>query len=155
MPESQPRERQINSLGSGVIIDGAEGYVVTNHHVIENADEINVRLHDGRSFVAEVIGTDPEADIAVIQIPSSDLRGIDIGDSEGLRVGDFVVAHWQPFRSWADGDFRHRQRQGGAAASALKGMRISSKPMPPSIKGILAAHWSIFTANWLVSILLS
>jgi serine protease Do/serine protease DegQ len=97
MPESQPRERQINSLGSGVIIDGAEGYVVTNHHVIENADEINVRLHDGRSFVAEVIGTDPEADIAVIQIPSSDLYGIAIGDSEGLRVGDFVVAIGNPF----------------------------------------------------------
>jgi serine protease Do/serine protease DegQ len=97
MPESQPRERQINSLGSGVIIDGTEGYVVTNHHVIENADEINVRLHDGRSFAAEVIGTDPEADIAVIQIPSSDLRGIDIGDSEGLRVGDFVVAIGNPF----------------------------------------------------------
>ena len=97
MPESQPRERQINSLGSGVIIDGAEGYVVTNHHVIENADEINVRLHDGRSFVAKVIGTDPEADIAVIQIPSSDLYGIAIGDSEGLRVGDFVVAIGNPF----------------------------------------------------------
>ena len=97
MPESQPRERQINSLGSGVIIDGAEGYVVTNHHVIENADEINVRLHDGRSFVAEVIGSDPEADIAVIQIPSSDLYGIAIGDSEGLRVGDFVVAIGNPF----------------------------------------------------------
>ena len=97
MPENQPRERQTNSLGSGVIIDGAEGYVVTNHHVIENADEINVRLHDGRSFVAEVIGSDPEADIAVIQIPSSDLDGIAIGDSEGLRVGDFVVAIGNPF----------------------------------------------------------
>jgi serine protease Do/serine protease DegQ len=97
LPESQPRERQINSLGSGVIIDGTEGYVVTNHHVIENADEINVRLHDGRSFLAEVIGSDPEADIAVIQIPSNDLDGIAIGDSEGLRVGDFVVAIGNPF----------------------------------------------------------
>ncbi len=97
MPQNQPRERQTNSLGSGVIIDGAEGYVVTNYHVIENADEINVRLHDGRSFAAEVIGSDPEADIAVIQIPSNDLYGIAIGDSEGLRVGDFVVAIGNPF----------------------------------------------------------
>jgi serine protease Do/serine protease DegQ len=97
MPESQPRERQTNSLGSGVIIDGAEGYVVTNYHVIENADEINVRLHDGRSFIAEVIGSDPEADIAVIRIPPSNLYGIAIGDSEGLRVGDFVVAIGNPF----------------------------------------------------------
>jgi serine protease Do/serine protease DegQ len=97
MPESEPRERRTNSLGSGVIIDAAEGYVVTNYHVIENADEINVRLNDGRSFVAKVIGVDPEADIAVIQIPSNDLYGIAIGDSEGLRVGDFVVAIGNPF----------------------------------------------------------
>ena len=97
MPQNQPRERQTNSLGSGVIIDGAEGYVVTNYHVIENADEINVRLHDGRSFAAEVIGSDPEADIAVIRIPSNDLYGIAIGDSESLRVGDFVVAIGNPF----------------------------------------------------------
>ncbi len=97
MPEREPQEREISALGSGVIIDGAEGYVVTNYHVIENADEINVRLHDGRSFAAEVIGTDPEADIAVIQIPSSDVYGIAIGDSESLRVGDFVVAIGNPF----------------------------------------------------------
>ena len=97
MPQNQPRERQTNSLGSGVIIDGAEGYVVTNYHVIENADEINVRLHDGRSFAAKVIGSDPEADIAVIRIPPNDLYGIAIGDSEGLRVGDFVVAIGNPF----------------------------------------------------------
>jgi serine protease Do/serine protease DegQ len=97
MPERELQEREISALGSGVIIDGAEGYVVTNYHVIENADEINVRLHDGRSFAAEVIGTDPEADIAVIQIPSSDVYGITIGDSESLRVGDFVVAIGNPF----------------------------------------------------------
>jgi serine protease Do/serine protease DegQ len=96
-PDLVPQERQISSLGSGVIIDGTEGYVVTNHHVIENADEINVRLHDGRTFEAQVIGVDPEADIAVIQIPSSGLDGIVIGDSENLRVGDFVVAIGNPF----------------------------------------------------------
>ncbi len=96
-PGRQPRERAINSLGSGVIIDGNEGYVVTNHHVIANADEIRVRLHDGRSFEATLVGTDPEADIAIIQIPSENLRGIAIGSSEDLRVGDFVVAIGNPF----------------------------------------------------------
>ena len=96
-PRSQPQERRFNSLGSGVIIDPKNGYVITNNHVIENADEINVRLHDGRSFEAELIGTDPEADIAVIKLPISDLIGIDIGDSDDLRVGDFVVAIGNPF----------------------------------------------------------
>ena len=97
MPRSQPQERRFSSLGSGVIIDGRNGYIVTNNHVIENADEINVRLHDGRSFEAKVIGADPEADIAVIKLPISDLSGIEIGDSESLRVGDFVVAIGNPF----------------------------------------------------------
>ena len=93
----QPQERRFSSLGSGVIIDGINGYVVTNNHVIENADQINVRLHDGRSFEAKVIGADPEADIAVIKIPTNNLHGIEIGDAEKLRVGDFVVAIGNPF----------------------------------------------------------
>jgi len=97
MPESQPRERATNSLGSGVIIDAANGYIVTNNHVIENADQINVRLLDGRSFEADLIGTDSETDIAVIKISASDLDSIRIGDSERLRVGDFVVAIGNPF----------------------------------------------------------
>ncbi|MBO66941.1 MAG: serine endoprotease DegQ [Acidiferrobacteraceae bacterium] len=96
-PDIEPRERRTNNLGSGVIVDGDEGYVVTNNHVIENADQINVRLHDGRVFEAELVGADPEADIAVIRIPAEDLYGIAIGDSEILRVGDFVVAIGNPF----------------------------------------------------------
>ena len=96
-PETQPRERQTGSLGSGVIIDAAAGYVVTNQHVIGNADEITVRLHDGRSVQAEVIGSDPNADIAVIKIPAEDLTAINLGNSDKLRVGDFVVAIGNPF----------------------------------------------------------
>ena len=96
-PETQPRERQTSSLGSGVIIDAAAGHVVTNQHVIGNADEITVRLHDGRSVQAEVIGSDPNADIAVIKIPAQDLTAIDLGNSDRLRVGDFVVAIGNPF----------------------------------------------------------
>jgi serine protease Do/serine protease DegQ len=71
--------------------------VVTNHHVIENADQIRVRLDDGRSFEAKVVGADPEADVAVIQIPAQGLQAINIGDSAALRVGDFVVAIGNPF----------------------------------------------------------
>lgn len=97
MPDSQPRQRRIQSLGSGVIIDSESGYVVTNHHVIENADQIRVRLDDGRSFEAKVVGADPEADVAVIQIPAQGLKAINIGDSDSLRVGDFVVAIGNPF----------------------------------------------------------
>ena len=97
MPDSQPRQRRTQSLGSGVIIDSESGYVVTNHHVIENADQIRVRLDDGRSFEAKVVGADPEADVAVIQIPAQGLKPINIGDSDSLRVGDFVVAIGNPF----------------------------------------------------------
>ena len=96
-PKTQPRERQTSSLGSGVIIDAAAGYVVTNQHVIGNADEITVRLHDGRSVQAEVIGSDPNADIAVIKIPAQGLTAIHLGNSDRLRVGDFVVAIGNPF----------------------------------------------------------
>ena len=71
--------------------------MVTNHHVIENADQIRVRLDDGRSFEAKVVGADPEADVAVIQIPAQGLKAINIGDSDSLRVGDFVVAIGNPF----------------------------------------------------------
>jgi serine protease Do/serine protease DegQ len=97
LPDSQPRQRRTQSLGSGVIIDARLGYVVTNHHVIENADEIRVRLDDGRSFDAELVGADPEADVAVIRIPAENLKAIEIGDSDALRVGDFVVAIGNPF----------------------------------------------------------
>jgi Do/DeqQ family serine protease len=97
LPEMRPRERRTNSLGSGVIVDAEQGFVVTNHHVIENADEITVTLHDGRSFEAEVIGTDPDADVAVIRIPNQDIQAVTFGDSDALRVGDFVVAIGNPF----------------------------------------------------------
>lgn len=92
---SQTRPTQ--SLGSGVIVDAAEGLVVTNHHVIDNAREILVTLTDGREFEAEIVGQDPEADVAVIRIEASDLTELRWADSEVLRVGDFVVAIGNPF----------------------------------------------------------
>ncbi len=94
---NQPRQQQKNSLGSGVIIDKDEGYVLTNNHVIDKADKITVTLSDGRQLSAKLIGTDPEADVAVIQIPADNLTALPIADSNHLRVGDFVVAIGNPF----------------------------------------------------------
>ncbi|PWG65782.1 DegQ family serine endoprotease [Sediminicurvatus halobius] len=93
----QPRERQVQSLGSGVIVDADEGYVLTNHHVIANADEITVSLQDERTFEAEVIGSDPETDIAVIRIDADNLEAVTLGDSSELRTGDYVMALGNPF----------------------------------------------------------
>jgi len=91
------RERESQSLGSGVIVDAAKGYVVTNHHVVDGADEITVTLRDGRSLTAEVVGRDPEADIALLHIKADKLTALPPADSDALRVGDFAVAIGNPF----------------------------------------------------------
>lgn len=91
------RERVSQSLGSGVIVDADEGYVLTNNHVISGSTEISVTLADGRSFEAEVIGTDPDTDLAMIRIPAEKLQALAWADSKQLRVGDFVVAVGNPF----------------------------------------------------------
>lgn len=91
------RKRQSQSLGSGVIIDKKYGYVLTNNHVIDKADQILVTLHDGRQLNAEVVGTDPESDVAVIRIPNNNITQLPIANSSHLRVGDFVVAIGNPF----------------------------------------------------------
>jgi serine protease DegQ len=93
----RPRERISQSLGSGVIVDAREGYVLTNFHVIAGADDISVTLSDGRSFEAELIGADRDTDLAMVKIPAEDLQAIPFADSSKLRVGDFVVAVGNPF----------------------------------------------------------
>lgn len=92
-----PQERVQQSLGSGVIVDAARGLVLTNNHVIERADEVTVTLHDGRTLNAEVIGRDPDTDVAVVRIPAENLTALALADSDRLRVGDFVVAIGNPF----------------------------------------------------------
>jgi serine protease DegQ len=92
-----PRERVSQSLGSGVIVDAEKGYVLTNYHVIARADEIAVGLKDGRSLEAKLIGTDPDTDLAVIQIPAENLTALRLADTDKLEVGDFVVAVGNPF----------------------------------------------------------
>jgi len=92
-----PQERINESLGSGVIIDATRGYVLTNHHVVENADDVQVTLADGRTVKAEFIGSDRDTDIALIRIPADKLTALPLGNSDELRVGDFVVAIGNPF----------------------------------------------------------
>jgi len=93
----QPRERETQSLGSGVVVDAKNGYVLTNNHVIDKADEIAVTLNDGRTLNAKLVGTDPESDVAVIQVPPEKLTALPLANSDALRVGDFVVAIGNPF----------------------------------------------------------
>ena len=93
----RPIERKTQSLGSGVIVDAKRGLVLTNNHVIENAVQITVTLHDGRQLAAKLIGTDPDTDVALIKIPSGNLTEIKPANSDKLRVGDFVVAIGNPF----------------------------------------------------------
>ena len=90
------QDETATSLGSGVVISDA-GYVLTNNHVIESADEIAVALGDGRIAKAKVVGTDPETDLAVLKIAADRLRPINFGDSESLQVGDMVLAIGNPF----------------------------------------------------------
>jgi serine protease Do/serine protease DegQ len=92
-----PAEREVRAAGSGVIIDAHEGLVVTNHHVVQHADEITVTLADGRRFEATRVGSDPETDIAIVKIAADHLNAIDLGDSDKLEVGDYVVAIGNPF----------------------------------------------------------
>jgi Do/DeqQ family serine protease len=96
-PDSKPRERQFQSAGSGVIVDAKNGYIITNHHVVENASEITITLLDNRSFSAKVVGSDEGADIAVLQAKQPNLIAMPLGDSAHLEVGDFVVAIGNPF----------------------------------------------------------
>jgi Do/DeqQ family serine protease len=95
--ELPPEGRDVEAAGSGVIIDAEQGYVLTNHHVIENADKITVTLLDNRSMVARVVGSDQGSDLAVLQVAADDLAEIRLGDSSKLRVGDYVVAIGNPF----------------------------------------------------------
>lgn len=96
-PQEQVQERPFRGLGSGVIIDAKNGYIVTNNHVIEGADEILIGLHDGREIEAKLIGADAESDIALLQIEAKNLIAVKRADSDHLKVGDFAVAIGNPF----------------------------------------------------------
>lgn len=97
VPEMQSQAQEMRSSGSGVIVDAKQGYILTNNHVIDDADEISVILRDRRTFKAKVIGRDPDVDIAVLQIKADRLMALPKADSSKLRVGDYVVAIGNPF----------------------------------------------------------
>ena len=94
---AQPREREAISAGSGVVVDARRGHVLTNHHVVQNADRITVTLKDRREFVAELVGSDPATDVALLRIRADRLVELPVGDSDQLKVGDVVVAIGNPF----------------------------------------------------------
>ncbi|MGH8482640.1 MAG: Do family serine endopeptidase, partial [Nevskiaceae bacterium] len=97
VPDDAPTEREAQSIGSGVIIDSVKGYVLTNHHVVEQADTIKIRLADDRVLDAKLIGSDPDSDLAVLQVKADKLKALPFADSDKIEVGDFVVAIGNPF----------------------------------------------------------
>nr|WP_093187014.1 trypsin-like peptidase domain-containing protein [Thiocapsa sp. KS1] len=95
-PEDAELEQR-QSVGSGIIVDAARGYVMTNDHLLRNATEIRVTLKDRRSFRARRLGSDAASDVAILEIPPVDVRPLKLGDSDRLEVGDFVIAIGNPF----------------------------------------------------------
>jgi len=90
------REMKSTSLGSGIIIS-QDGYILTNNHVVEKGDNIKVQISDKKEYAAEIIGADPKTDVALIKIDAKDLKPIKMGDSDGIRVGEWVLAIGSPF----------------------------------------------------------
>lgn len=96
IPEG-PIEREIQAVGSGVVIEPGQGLIVTNNHVVEHADAITVTLSDGRQLQGRKVGADPATDVAVIRVPARDLATLPLGNSDSLQVGDYVIAIGNPF----------------------------------------------------------
>jgi len=96
-PNTPNNFREVQNAGSGVIVDAKNGYILTNHHVVSGADKIQISLIDENTLDAEIIGSDPATDIAVLKVEAENLTDIDIGDSDQVEVGDFVIAIGNPF----------------------------------------------------------
>ncbi len=97
LPNFEGRSREIASAGSGVIVDAANGYILTNHHVVDGADKIQISLFNDDTLDAEIIGSDAATDIAVLKVDPGNLVELPIGDSDLVEVGDFVIAIGNPF----------------------------------------------------------
>jgi serine protease Do len=95
-PQDMPRKWKENNRGSGVIVS-SDGFIITNNHVVEKADEITVTLFDHQNFKGKIVGTDPKTDLAIIKISAKDLPAIQWGNSDSLQVGEFVLAFGNPF----------------------------------------------------------
>ncbi|WP_309146168.1 DegQ family serine endoprotease [Nitrosomonas sp. Nm84] len=129
-PFPAPRRSEPKSLGSGFIIS-SDGYILTNAHVVETADEVTVKLNDKREFVAEIIGTDRKTDIALIKINATDLPKVTQGNPENLRVGEWVIAIGSPF------GFEHSVTAGIVSA---KGRSLAQENYVPFIQTDVAIN---------------
>ena len=137
---NRPHRFEQQGLGSGVIIE-ADGYILTNNHVVAGADEIKVHLMDGRDLKAKVIGTDPPTDLALIQVKAERLPALALGDSDKTEVGDWVLAIGAPFglqETVTSGIISAK----GAPTSASPTSRTSSRPMRPSTRATPAGRSS-------------
>ena len=115
---NMPQERRATSAGSGVIVDAKRGYLLTNAHVVRNAEQIEVTLNDGRTLEAELVGMDADVDLAVLKVPAEGLTQMPVADSSTLRVGDFVVAIGNPF------SLGHTVTSGIVSALGRTGLRM-------------------------------
>jgi serine protease Do len=115
-----PQQEPVEAEGSGVVIT-EDGYILTNDHVVENADKITVRFKDGHSYSAEIKGTDPESDIAVIKIKAKGLKPATLGDSDSTRVGEFVLAIGAPFALSYSVTFGHVSAKGRSFEAESQG----------------------------------
>ncbi len=97
LPQVPRGSREVASAGSGVIVDAERGYILTNHHVVDSAEKIQISLIDGDVLDAEIVGSDAATDIALIKVEADDLTEMPIGDSDSVRAGDFVLAIGNPF----------------------------------------------------------
>jgi serine protease DegQ len=131
-------ERQVMSAGSGVIINAAKGHVVTNHHVVRNAERITVTIKDGRQFAAQLIGSDEATDIALLGIEASGLGELPLGDSDALKVGDVVLAIGNPFglsQTVTSGIVSALGRAGVMSAESYENFIQTDAPINPGNSG--------------------
>ena len=138
----QMPERREGGLGSGVIVR-PDGYILTNHHVVDGAEQVNVELTDGRSFKAKVVGSDQPSDLAVLKIEGTNLQTLTLGDSDAVRVGDVVLAVGNPLGVGQTVTMGIVSAKGRATpSSGTTPSRTSSRRMPRSIRATPAARWS-------------
>jgi S1-C subfamily serine protease len=132
------------STGSGVIIS-ENGYIATNHHVVEDGKEFSVLMDDGREFEAKLIGSDPSTDLALLKVDATALPHLNFGDSDSLMVGEWVLAIGNPFRLYST------VTAGIVSAKSISWMNQASnllyKPTQLSIRATAEEHWSTPAAN--------
>ena len=149
--DGRGRQRQIETpeqrgFGSGVIIS-KDGYIVTNNHVIDGADEISVKLHDSREMKGRVVGTDPTSDLALVKIEGDDFPAIPIGSSDALKVGEWVLAVGNPFTLGST-------VTAGVVSAKARGLGANQvwsrlfRQMRLSTRETVGVHWLMPVVNW-------